>query len=133
VDACGCVRPNCRKHLKQVPRLTQNTTRPQYILVVWLAIGHRERIFLLSGSLLVTEREYSRCLARYWSQRENILIVWLAIGHTERIISLSGSLLVTEREYSHCLARYWSQRENIFVVWLAIGHRESGYLRQELA
>jgi hypothetical protein len=55
-------------------------TERENVLVVWLAIGHRERIFSLSGSLLVTEREYSRYLVRYWSQRENILVVWLAIG-----------------------------------------------------
>jgi hypothetical protein len=38
------------------------------------AIGQLERIFSLSGLKLVNWREYSLCLACYWSTGENILI-----------------------------------------------------------
>jgi hypothetical protein len=46
--------------------------------------------------LLVAEREYSRCLACYRSQRENILVGCRAIDRSKRIFSLSGMQLAKQ-------------------------------------
>jgi hypothetical protein len=65
------------------------------LLPVWHSIGHKKRIFSLSGILLVTSREYSPFLAFYWS----------SVYHVRHCTVYDNYFcLVSDEEIHFCLA-----------------------------